>query len=153
MTTRRRVLLAAALLAVLPPLAAEPSANAPPPPDLGTEQDVQSYGQPAAPAPSAPSAEQDKAAVSQPGSELEQPDLPEPVQSGEKMEPDITIIKREKETIQEYRVNGQLRMVKVIPAVGPPYYLLDTDGDGNVDVRRDNLESGLKTHQWTLFSW
>jgi hypothetical protein len=69
------------------------------------------------------------------------------------MEPDITIIKREKETIQEYRINGRLYMVKITPSIGPSYYLVDNDGDGNMDARRSQLESGLKIPQWVLFSW
>nr|WP_054773766.1 DUF2782 domain-containing protein [Methylogaea oryzae] len=95
----------------------------------------------------------DSVRVVQPEAVPEQPDLPAPVQNGENIEPDITIVKRGKDTIQEYRVNGKLYMVKIIPSIGPAYYLLDTDGDGNMDVRRSNLESGLKTPQWVLFSW
>lgn len=81
------------------------------------------------------------------------PDLPPPVESGETLEPDITIIRRGKKTIQEYRINGDLYMVKIIPDVGPPYYLLDTDGDGNMDVRRSDLEDGIQVPQWVIFSW
>lgn len=83
----------------------------------------------------------------------EQPDLPPPVQSGEPMEPDVTIIRRGEETIEEYRRNNQIYMVKVKPSIGPAYYLMDTDGDGNVDVRRSDNEAGMKTNQWVLFSW
>lgn len=83
----------------------------------------------------------------------EQPDLPPPVESGETLEPDITIIRRGKRTIQEYRINGSLYMVKIIPDAGPPYYLLDTDGDGNMDVRRSDLERTLKVPQWVIYSW
>jgi hypothetical protein len=83
----------------------------------------------------------------------EPPDIPEPVQSGEALEPDITIIRRERQTIEEYRVNGRLYMVKIIPKYGPPYYLLDSDGDGNMDVRRSDLERGMQVPQWVIFSW
>lgn len=144
-------LLPAAMLACLLPLTvlAAPPTNAPPPPNIGG-------GNPAEDEKIAPEDMQpvsDGAPVLQPEAVPESPDLPEPVQSGEKIDPDITIIKRGKDTIQEYRINGKLYMTKIIPAVGPPYYLLDTDGDGNMDVRRSNLESGLKTPQWVLFSW
>lgn len=81
------------------------------------------------------------------------PELPPPVESGEPMEPDVTIIRRGKETIEEYRINNRLYMVKIKPAVGPPYYLIDTDGDGNLDVRRSDLEVGMQIPQWVLFSW
>ncbi|NOQ77258.1 MAG: DUF2782 domain-containing protein [Methylococcaceae bacterium] len=83
----------------------------------------------------------------------EPPDLPMPVQSGEALEPDITIIRKGKETIQEYRQNGELYMVKIIPNVGPSYYLIDTDGDGNMDVRKSDLDKGMNINQWKIFSW
>ncbi len=84
------------------------------------------------------------------------PDVPEPplpVQNGETMEPDITIIRKGKDTIQEYRRGGRLYMVKVTPAVGPPYYFLDTNGDGKMDVRRSDLDRGLDVQMWNLLEW
>lgn len=83
----------------------------------------------------------------------EPPELPLPVQSGETLEPDITIIRKGKKTIQEFRRNGELYMVKIIPAAGPAYYLIDTDGDGSMDVRGSDLDKGLQINQWKLFEW
>lgn len=45
-------------------------------------------------------------------------------------EPQITIVKKKGETIEEYRVNGQLYMMKVTPDHGVPYYLHKEDQDG-----------------------
>jgi len=45
-------------------------------------------------------------------------------------EPQITIVKKKGETIEEYRVNGQLYMMKITPAHGVPYYLHKEDQDG-----------------------
>ena len=81
------------------------------------------------------------------------PQLPMPVQSGESMEPDITIIRRGDKTVQEYRLNGELYKIKIIPDIGPAYYLVDTNGDGNMDVRETNLDKNLNVPQWVLFSW
>ncbi len=83
----------------------------------------------------------------------EPPELPMPVQSGEELEPDITIIREGKKTIQEYRKNGELYMVKIIPAIGPAYYLIDTDGDGTLDVRGNELDKGTQINQWKLLQW
>jgi hypothetical protein len=83
----------------------------------------------------------------------EPPELPPTVESGEPLEPDVTIIRRGKETVEEYRIHNRLYMVKVKPSVGPPYYLIDTDGDGNLDVRRSDLERDMRIPQWVLFSW
>jgi hypothetical protein len=81
----------------------------------------------------------------------------EPVPEGaglppEDMQPEVTIVEREDEVIFEYRVKGQLYMVKVVPAVGPSYYLLDTNGDGVLDVQNSNTPD-LNVPQWLLFSW
>ena len=83
----------------------------------------------------------------------EAPDLPMPVQSGETLEPDITIIRKGKKTIQEYRSGGRLYMIKVIPDIGPPYYFIDNDGDGKMDVRRDDLDKGSNINMWKILEW
>ncbi len=82
----------------------------------------------------------------------EPPDLPDPLVSGENIEPEITIIRKEDATIEEYRANGQLYMVKITPAIGPAYYLKDIDGDGEMDPARYALED-LSIPQWVLFTW
>lgn len=81
------------------------------------------------------------------------PVIPEPLQSGESIEPDITIIQKEDRTIEEYRVSGQLYMIKVTPSVGKPYYLMDTDGDGSLETRQFELDSGLLIPNWILLEW
>ncbi len=53
------------------------------------------------------------------------------------------------DTIEEYRVSGQLRMVKVTPARGAPYYMYDGNGDGRLDSNRD----GVSPVYWKLYSW
>lgn len=83
----------------------------------------------------------------------EPPDLPAPVQSGEEMEPDITIIRKGKDTIQEFRRNGKLYMVKIQPQVGPAYYMLDTNGDEQMDVKKNDLDENTNINRWTLFEW
>jgi hypothetical protein len=83
----------------------------------------------------------------------EAPEPPMPVQSGETLEPDITIIRKGKKTIQEYRRGGRLYMIKVVPDIGPPYYFLDNDGDGKMDVRRDDLDKGSNINMWKILEW
>jgi hypothetical protein len=68
------------------------------------------------------------------------------------LEPQITIIRRETETVEEVRVNGELRYVKVTPRLGPPYYLVPK-GNGQTFLRYDSLDFGLRTPMWLLFSW
>lgn len=52
------------------------------------------------------------------------------------------------DVITEYRVGTQLRVVKVVPARGPTYYLQDRDGDGIVDKR-----DGISPVYYKLFEW
>ena len=55
-------------------------------------------------------------------------------------------------TIYEDRSNGRLFLVRVQPAVGPPYHFVDVNGDGSLDYRpgepvRNNV------NQWILYRW
>ena len=53
------------------------------------------------------------------------------------------------DVVTEYRVAGQLRMVKVVPVRGPAYYLVDRDGGG----RMDPAKGEVPTTWFKLFSW
>ncbi|MBL1259095.1 MAG: DUF2782 domain-containing protein [Thiotrichaceae bacterium] len=68
-------------------------------------------------------------------------------------EPEITITRSQTDMIEEYRANGQLYMIKVTPKKGLAYFLVDTDGDGSLDSRQNELDEGLLIPKWTLFSW
>ncbi|NOQ94135.1 MAG: DUF2782 domain-containing protein [Methylophaga sp.] len=80
------------------------------------------------------------------------PVLPEPLMDGESIEPEINIILKEDRKIEEYRVNGQLYMIKVTPTVGAPYYFMDTDGDGSLESQQHEL-SGHLVPNWILLQW
>jgi hypothetical protein len=79
------------------------------------------------------------------------PPMPD-VASDPELEPQVTIIRRETDTVEEVRVGGELRYVKVTPRVGPAYYLVP-NGNGQSFLRYDSLDFGLKTPMWLLFSW
>jgi hypothetical protein len=121
---RKTLLTAFALLAFGPPLWAE---DVGPPPPPGSEQ-------------------------SGAGGFLSAPDLePSPV-AGASVEPEITIRETERAVIYEYRVRGRMYMVRIQPQFGPPYYLIDTDGNGTLDMR-DSSPTNISIPQWILFSW
>jgi hypothetical protein len=79
------------------------------------------------------------------------PPLPE-TQQEQPFEPEVTIIRRKETLIEEYRNNGILYMVKITPKRGYPYYLIDSDGDGSLETRRNELDNP-EVVQWRLFSW
>lgn len=63
----------------------------------------------------------------------------------------MTIRQEGDRTIQEYRVNGFLYAIKVIPKNGKPYFLVRADGsDGNF-VRSDDPDMLIPS--WEIFSW
>jgi hypothetical protein len=66
--------------------------------------------------------------------------------------PQITVTQRDRETVEEARVNGNIVWIKVTPRHGRPYYLVP-DGGGYTYIRRDSLDTALKVPMWTLFSW
>ncbi len=78
--------------------------------------------------------------------------MPE-VRQGNVPEAEVVITTtRRNSAVEEYRVNGRIFMIKITPAKGFPYYLIDTDGDGDLDSRRNDLE-GRPVNQWILFRW
>jgi hypothetical protein len=43
--------------------------------------------------------------------------------------------------------------VRIVPEVGKPYYLVDTDGDGQMDKRTDDLADNMLVPSWVIYSW
>jgi hypothetical protein len=55
------------------------------------------------------------------------------------------------DVVEEYRLNGQIYMVKVRPVRGLPYTLMDTNGDGRLDAQ--DGEGPVRPVYWTLYEW
>ncbi len=64
-------------------------------------------------------------------------------------EPTVTIRHGEQETFYDYRVNGILVEIKVVPKQGPTYYLVPADGGGW--IRQE--ESKLLIPSWKILTW
>lgn len=62
---------------------------------------------------------------------------------------EIVIEREEKARYFEHRVNGVLKEIKVVPDVGPVYYLVPADGGGW--IREE--ESSFLVPKWVLFEW
>lgn len=82
--------------------------------------------------------------------------LPEPPAAPEGYEPDtaaepqVTITKHGADTIEEYRINGELYMQKVTPSHGVPYYLVKKTIDGGW-ARMDGPSAPLAVPNWVIF--
>src|SRR5258707_12306301 len=95
------------------------------------------------------------AAAGVPGNLQPIPDPPPPPPGFEldpALEPQVTIIKRGTDTVQEYRVAGTLYMLKVIPAHGGPFYLIEDNGDGKM-TRKDISDIGGRPPLWVIQYW
>lgn len=80
------------------------------------------------------------------------PPPPPQLQDGEPLEPEVTILRTDREVIYEYRRNGELFMVRVQPQVGPPYFFVDVDGDGVLDYSPHDPRSP-NVNQWVIYQW
>lgn len=67
--------------------------------------------------------------------------------------PEVRIVPRPEATVEEYRINGELYMIRVIPKKGRPYYLLDADGDGRLETRSEELDPKIMVPGWLIFRW
>jgi hypothetical protein len=63
--------------------------------------------------------------------------------------PPVTIKPSNQGRVVEYRANGKLYMLKVIPKVGKPYFLIDQRGDGTF-ARQESLDSGMRPPMWVI---
>ena len=78
--------------------------------------------------------------------------IPPSVSGDAPNQPEVTISREAGQTVEEYRANGKLYMIKITPKHGLPYYLVDDRGDGKFS-RHEGLDSGLRVPRWTLFSF
>jgi hypothetical protein len=68
-------------------------------------------------------------------------------------DPRVTVREFGETTIEEYRVGGELYMIKIVPRKGVPYYLVDSDGDGSFERRANDREPRLLIPSWVLLRW
>jgi hypothetical protein len=79
------------------------------------------------------------------------PAAPESEAPSVEVEPEVRIVTKGDEIHEEYRIHGQLYMIKVKPARGPAYYLIDPEGKGQ--FRRSDFEPSVAPPQWVLKRW
>jgi hypothetical protein len=82
-------------------------------------------------------------------------DVPIPPKiQGEQIEPTVTIREEEDRLIEEYSLNGRVYMVKITPKVGVPYYYIDHDGDGKLELDADQQAlNPVQPVYWKIKEW
>jgi len=86
--------------------------------------------------------------------ELEKPPPLPPKVQDEQIEPTVTIRQEEDRRVEEYSLNGQVYMVKVTPENGLPYYYVDTNGDGLLELdERSRALHPVQPVQWKIAEW
>ena len=77
----------------------------------------------------------------------------EPPPAGEDAGPTVTIRStRDGDRYEEYRQNGHVYMVRVVPARGIPYTLMDDDHDGRLD-HSDISKNDVSPVYYTIYEW
>ena len=69
------------------------------------------------------------------------------------LKPEVTVQDYDNRRVEEYRVNNNLYMVKISPKSGKPYYLVDDDGSGEMEVRGNAAGRDIRVPQWSLSNW
>lgn len=81
------------------------------------------------------------------------PDIPPPPGMVDPaLEPQITIVQKGEDKIEEFRIKGRLYMIKVTPSHGKPYFLIDPRGDGQM-LRYDELSPNFLVPMWVIHTF
>ncbi len=80
------------------------------------------------------------------------PSPPEMAPFDAALEPEVTITRREGDTVEEHRINGKLYRIKVTPADGIPYWLIDRQGDGHF-AQEGIGAPDLSVPQWVIHNF
>jgi hypothetical protein len=72
----------------------------------------------------------------------------------EQIEPTVTIREEEDRRIEEYRLDGLVYMIKVTPEGGIPYYYMDNDGDGRLELDiNQSTPNPVQPVYWKVGEW
>ena len=67
-------------------------------------------------------------------------------------EPAVRIPLQDGDKVEHIRQGGRIVAVRVTPANGKPYFLVDTTGNGNW-MRRDSLDDGVRVPMWPIHTF
>lgn len=99
-----------------------------------------------------PAAESEQAA--DPAAPPPIPPIPPKITTDEEIEPSVVIRRQEDKLVEEYSINGRVYMVKITPDKGLPYYYLDEDGDGMLELQPgDEAMNPVRPAYWKVKEW
>jgi hypothetical protein len=80
---------------------------------------------------------------------------PKVLDDREQIEPTVQISRDEDDNlVEEYSLDGRVYMVKITPKGGIPYYYLDDDGDGELEIsERDRAANPVRPVYWKVKEW
>jgi hypothetical protein len=77
-----------------------------------------------------------------------------PVASGMPELPVVTVRKEGNDTVEEYRRNGKIFMVRIMPTDGPAHYYVDRTGNGRLDRDPlDNAPGPISPVYFKIYDW
>lgn len=77
--------------------------------------------------------------------------LPAAVMAADPVNETVTIRNDGENTYYEFRINGEISEIKVVPKKGPAYYLIPSDQEDGEFVRKDNPD--IRVPKWVIFRW
>lgn len=80
------------------------------------------------------------------------PPIPPKITS-EEPDPVVRITEKEGEMIEEYSRDGRVYMVKITPSKGLPYYYMDEDGDGQLEIQDSDGQGAVRPVFWKIKEW
>ena len=154
---RPAVLIAGLALAASAGLAAERKlkADAPPPPGINDPGVTTTAADPAAAAQNAPepAADDPLAPLPKPDSRLvrDKASRDASANSERMAASEVTQRKQGDDTVEEYRQDGHVWMIRIVPVNGPMQTFMDNDGSGRLN--RDPREGPVSPVYFTLYEW
>jgi hypothetical protein len=134
---------------------APPRAEAPPPPSMDDPGIGGAQGAPAAPAAQAaePPAADPLAPLPRPDARLVRDKASRATSENAQRiaASQVTTRRQGTDTVEEYRQNGRIWMIKIVPASGPTQVFLANDGSGR--LVRDPNEGPISPVYYSLYEW
>jgi hypothetical protein len=148
------MMLVCALALAAPPELKGPPIEAPPPPgidDPGVKSAAPLEAQEAAPAPAG--AEDPLAPLPKPDTRLvrDKAARTNAATSERVAASEVTTRRQGTDTVEEYRQNGRVWMIRIVPQNGPVQTFMDTTGNGR--LTRDPQEGPVSPVYYTLYEW